>query len=94
MAEEQVIPSVWDLDWFGDFTMYQHPPCTFVLWYAALGVKAAWELIDSLINGEGGGDDGGDGGGGGEDDGKDKEEGGGGGNNAAEEEEPPPEEEG
>lgn len=77
MAED--IPRFWELDYLGDFTLYQHPPCMFILWYIALAVTAAApkikELIDSLMEGgEGGGgggeggegDDGGDGGGEGE----------------------------
>lgn len=61
------VPHFWELDYLGDFTLYQHPPCMFVLWYVVLAVQAIvpkiQELIESL-GGEGGGDGGGGGGGG------------------------------
>lgn len=38
-------PSLMDLDYFGDFTLYQHPPCMFILWYLGLGFTALWDII-------------------------------------------------
>lgn len=86
-------PHFWQLDYIGDFTLYQHPPCMFVLWWMGHAVNAVWDPIRDLIDQVCGG--GGDGGGGGEkkeEGDQEPQEGEGEGEPAEEEGEPAPEE--
>lgn len=58
MSEEDVIPPFWELD-YCDLTLYQHPPCMFILWYLALAVNKIVPFIKDLLEGKG--SEGGDG---------------------------------